>query len=131
MTSSQDSRARYLTQVLGACLGLMGWLGLSQALPLAIPEAAAPQWLGLAVLALPLVALPFLLYRNYRRRDELRRVMHQRACVFALHAGAPLLALAGLGQSFGLLPTPPWSWAFVLLAACWALGLSLTERSLH
>lgn len=120
-----------MTQVLGACLGMIAWLGLSQTLPLALPDAASPQWLGLGMLALPLAALPFLLYRGYRLRDELRRVMHQRASVFALHVGAPLLALAGLGQSFGLLPTPPWSWACALLAACWALGLSLTERSLR
>lgn len=125
-------RVSYLLKLLSACLAGALLLLSGPLLAEQLPGLSRPvRLLIVLALALPPLLLAPWLRRVHLRSDELMQLMHQRACRFGLQAGLALMALAGLLQTLDLLPPLNWTWGFVALLACWALGLALADRELR
>ena len=114
----------YLLKVITGVLFLIGLTAAT--LMLDASPAVFTLYSGL-LMAIYLGMIPLIRF-IYKSRDELLRLIHQRACVSSVSQVVALAGVVGVLQATGTLPLFNQAWWVPVLVVFWALNLMLADR---
>lgn len=120
----KDLDPGYLLKVVTGALLLIGLT--TATLMLDASPAVFTLYSGL-LMAIYLGLIPLIRF-IYKSRDELLRLIHQRACVSSVSHIIALAGVAGVLQATGTLPLFNQAWWVPVLVTVWALNLMLADR---